>query len=90
MNKGELIRNVAEKTGLAKKDVESAVNAILSEIKASLSQGEEVRVIGFGSFSVVERAARTGRNPQTGKTIQIPSKKTVRFKAGKAFRSAIA
>ncbi|PXY01863.1 hypothetical protein DF185_04220 [Marinifilum breve] len=80
---------MAEKAELTKADSENAVNAMVEAIKESLAKGESTQLIGFGAFSVSERAARTGRNPQTGKEIQIAAKKVVKFKAGKAIDEAV-
>jgi DNA-binding protein HU-beta len=82
MNKGELISAIAASAGLTKADSEKALNAITSSISSSLKKGERVGLVGFGSFSVSQRAKRTGRNPQTGKEITIPAKKVVKFKPG--------
>lgn len=89
MNKTELIAAVAEKTGLSKKDADAAVAAVIDSIKESLTKGDKVQLIGFGTFEVRERAARTGLNPQTKETIQIAASKSPVFKAGKAFKDAI-
>jgi DNA-binding protein HU-beta len=82
MNKGELTSAIAASAGLTKADAEKALNAITSAISSSLKKGERVGLVGFGSFSVSQRAKRTGRNPQTGKEITIPAKKVVKFKPG--------
>ena len=82
MNKGELTSAIAASAGLTKADSEKALNAITSAISKSLKKGERVGLVGFGSFSVSQRAKRTGRNPQTGKEITIPAKKVVKFKPG--------
>jgi DNA-binding protein HU-beta len=82
MNKGELTSAIAASAGLTKADSEKALNAITSAISSSLKKGERVGLVGFGSFSVSQRAKRTGRNPQTGKEITIPAKKVVKFKPG--------
>ena len=82
MNKGELIAAIAAKSGLTKAASEKALNAMIASISASLKKGQRVGLVGFGSFSVSQRAARTGRNPQTGKEIKIPAKKVVKFKPG--------
>lgn len=82
MNKEQLISAMAEQSGLSKKQSGDALNALISTFKSTLGKGERIGLVGFGSFSVSERAARTGRNPQTGKEIQIPAKKVVKFKAG--------
>lgn len=90
MTKTDLVANVAEKAGISKKDAQSAVDALFSTIMQSLANGEKVQIVGFGTFEVRERAARTGRNPQSGEQIQIPAKKIPTFKAGKQFKDAIA
>jgi DNA-binding protein HU-beta len=82
MNKGELIEKVAKNSGSSKKDADKALSSILDAIAESVATGNKVTLIGFGTFSVSERAAREGRNPQTGETIQIPARKIVKFKAG--------
>ena len=89
MTKTDLIAAVAEKTGLKKKDAEAAVAAVLSTVAENLAKGEKVSLVGFGTFEVKERAARTGRNPHTGETMEIPATKVVYFKAGKALRERI-
>ncbi|WP_350343743.1 HU family DNA-binding protein [Proteinivorax tanatarense] len=89
MNKTELIQGVAEKSGLTKKDSEKAVNAMLETIIEAVSAGDKVQLIGFGTFEARERAAREGRNPSTGETIQIPATKVPAFKAGKAFKDTV-
>ncbi|MDP6779883.1 MAG: HU family DNA-binding protein [Candidatus Latescibacteria bacterium] len=88
-NKAELVDAISEKADISKKDAEAALNAALGEITGALKTGERVTISGFGTFSVGSRAARTGRNPQTGATIQIPASKTIRFKAGKALKDAV-
>lgn len=90
MNKAELINAVAEKTGLSKKDTETAVTASIEVITESLAQGEKVQLVGFGSFEVKSRAARIGRNPRTKEEIKIPASKLPVFKAGKALKDAVA
>lgn len=82
MNKAQLIDAIAEKAGLTKADSKKALEAFVETVGEALGKGDKVALIGFGSFSVSERSARTGRNPQTGKTITIPAKKVVKFKAG--------
>lgn len=89
MNKAEMIDAVAEATDLSKADAEKATNAVLDSIIGTLAKGDQVTLIGFGTFSVRERAARSGRNPQTGETIQIKASKSPGFKAGKAFKDAV-
>jgi DNA-binding protein HU-beta len=82
MNKAELIDAIAKKAGLTKADAKKALDAFIQATTASLKKGGRVALVGFGSFSVSARKARTGRNPQTGKEIKIPAKKVVKFKAG--------
>mgnify|MGYP000383345977 FL=1 len=89
MNKTELIAAIAEKTGLSKKDSEAAVSAVVDAITEALKAEDKVQLVGFGSFEVKKRAARTGRNPQTGETIEIAAAKLPVFKAGKALKDAI-
>ena len=89
MNKTELIAAVAEKTGLTKKDAERAVNATVEAITESLFKGDKVSVSGFGIFEVKNREARTGRNPRTKETIEIPASKIPQFKPGKALKDAV-
>ncbi|MFC4770460.1 HU family DNA-binding protein [Enterococcus hermanniensis] len=89
MNKQSLVEQVAEKTGLTKKDAASAVDALFNGIQSSLQDGEKVQVIGFGNFEVRERAARKGRNPQTGEEITIAASKSPAFKAGKQLKDAV-
>ena len=89
MNKTELVASVAEKAGLTKKDAEKAVNALFESVQQALVEGDKVQMIGFGTFEVKERAARTGRNPRTNETIQIPASKNPAFKAGKALKDAV-
>ena len=81
MNKGQLIAEVAKKSNLSKKDASNAVNATIEDIKKNVKKG--VTLVGFGTFKVVRRKARTGRNPQTGEKIRIKAKNVVRFKPGK-------
>ena len=90
MNKAELINAVAEKAALSKKDSEAAVNAALEAITAALAEGEEVRLVGFGTFEVKKREARMGLNPKTKEAIQIPASKVPAFKAGKALKDSVA
>lgn len=89
MTKTELIANVAEKAGMTKKMAAQAVESILSEIKETLVKGEKLSLIGFGTFEVRERSARSGRNPQTGETIEIPASKAPAFKASKALKEEV-
>ncbi len=90
MRKAEFIDVVSEKSGLSKKDANEALNAILETITDALKEGKTVSFIGFGSFSTVERAAREARVPLTGKTVQIPARKAVKFKVGKSLKDAVA
>ena len=83
MNKTELIAAMAEKAQITKVDAGKALNAYMDVVKKQLAKGEKVSLIGFGTFSVVNRPARTGRNPRTGKSIKIAAKKSAKFKAGK-------
>ena len=89
MNKNELVASVAEKAGLTKKDAEKAVNAFVETVQQSLVEGNKIQMIGFGTFEVKERAARTGRNPRTNEEIQIPASNNPVFKAGKALKDAV-
>ncbi|MEG2583556.1 MAG: HU family DNA-binding protein [Oscillospiraceae bacterium] len=89
MNKQELITSVASKSGLSKKDAEGAVVAFVDAIETALKAGEKVQLVGFGSFEVRERAARTGRNPQTGAEMNIADAKVPTFKAGQAFKNLV-
>ena len=86
MNKAELIAAVAENAELTKKDAEKAVKAFIEVVSEELKKGEKVQLVGFGTFEVSERAAREGRNPQTGETMEIKASKTPKFKAGKALK----
>ena len=90
MNKSELINAVAEKAALSKKDSEAAVTAALDAITAALAEGDEVRLVGFGTFEVKKREARIGRNPKTKEEIQIPATKVPAFKPGKALKDIVA
>lgn len=89
MNKSQLIEVVAKEAGLKKKEAEDAVSAVFSAIESALVDGEKVQLVGFGSFDVKERSARTGRNPATGETIQIPASKSPVFVAGKALKEKV-
>ncbi len=89
MNKTQLIDVVAAKTDLKKKDAEAAVAAVIGAIEDALTAGEKVQLIGFGTFEVKERAARTGRNPATGATIKIAASKYPAFSAGKALKDKV-
>lgn len=89
MNKGELINSIAKQTGMTKADSGRALDATLDAVTGALMKGERVTLPGFGSFSTAKRAARTGRNPQTGKPIKIKSRTVAKFKAGKNLASAV-
>lgn len=86
MNKTELIAAVAEKAEISKKDSEKALKAFIDVVTDELKNGEKIQLVGFGTFEVSERAAREGRNPQTGKTMKIEACKAPKFKAGKALK----
>ena len=89
MNKTELIAAVAEKAEISKKDAEKAVKAFTDVVSEELVNGGKIQLVGFGTFEVAERAARTGQNPQTGKAIEIPASKAPKFKAGKALKDTV-
>ena len=89
MNKAELVSKMAEKSELTKKEAEAALNAFMESVEEALVSGEKVQLVGFGTFEVSERAAREGRNPQTGKTMKIAACKAPKFKAGKALKDAV-
>jgi DNA-binding protein HU-beta len=89
MNKAELVADVADRAGLTKKDAEKAVNAVVDTIESALTKGEKVSLVGFGTFEVRTRAARSGRNPRTGATLRINASKVPAFKAGKALKDSI-
>ena len=86
MNKTELVAAMAEQTNLSKKDAEAALKAFIDVVSEELKKGEKVQLVGVGTFEVCERAAREGRNPQTGETMEIKASKTPKFKAGKALK----
>ena len=90
MTKVDLIAQVAEKTGLTKKDSEKVVTAVLDTITENLANGEKVSLVGFGMFEVKERAERMGHNPKTGEAMKIAASKAPSFKAGKALKDAVA
>lgn len=89
MHKKELVEAVAERTGKSQKDVKETLEAILSTINDTLKKGDKVTLVGFGTFSVQQTQARTGRNPQTGKTMQIKAKKRPKFKAGAELNKSV-
>lgn len=89
MNKSELVQAVSDRTELSKKETSAAVDAVFDVIAEALGNGEKVQLVGFGNFEIRERAARTGRNPQTGETIEIAASKIPAFRAGKTLREGI-
>lgn len=89
MNKTELVAAMAERTELSKKDAEAALKAFTDVVAEELRKGEKIQLVGFGTFEVSERQARTGRNPQTGAEMTIPASKAPKFKAGKALKDMI-
>lgn len=89
MNKAHLVAEVSNKTGLSKKDAENAVNAVTSSITEELAKGGKVQLIGFGTFSVQDRAARKCKNPKTGEEMDIPACKAPKFKAGQSLKDKI-
>ncbi|MBR3307678.1 MAG: HU family DNA-binding protein [Lachnospiraceae bacterium] len=89
MNKTEFVAAIADKADLSKKDAEAVVKAFTETVEKELKKGGKVQLVGFGTFEVAKRNARTGRNPRTGETMKIAASKTPRFKAGKAFKDAI-
>lgn len=89
MNKTELVAAIAAKAELSKKDSEKALKALTDTVAEQLKKGEKVQLVGFGTFEVVKRAARTGKNPQTGKAIKIPASKAPKFKAGKGLKDTV-
>jgi DNA-binding protein HU-beta len=89
MNKNELISAVAEKCDMRKAQANDAVEAVLGTVTEQLAAGDEVRILGFGNFSVADRKATTARNPRTGETVQVAASKSPKFKAGKALKDAV-
>jgi DNA-binding protein HU-beta len=89
MNKNDLIAQVSDNTGVSRSDATRLIEATLDAITAALKSGDEVRLVGFGTFAVSQRAATTGRNPRTGEEIQIPAVKQPKFKAGKQLKDAV-
>ncbi|WP_025322507.1 HU family DNA-binding protein [Deferrisoma camini] len=89
MNKAELLQEISVKAGLKAKEAEALLEAFIATTEETLAKGDKVSITGFGTFAVTERAARKGRNPQTGQTIDIPASKTPRFTAGKSFKDAV-
>lgn len=89
MTKPELVSAMSEKTGVSKKDAAASIDAFVEIISDVLKHGDKLQLVGFGTFEVSERAARTGRNPQTGEDIKIPAAKIPKFKAGSALKNAV-
>ena len=89
MNKEELVQEIAKKAKVTQKEAAEVLNGFIETVQKSVSKGQKVTLVGFGTFEVRERAARTGRNPQTGAPINIPAGKVPAFKAGKAFKDAV-
>ncbi|KQT82844.1 HU family DNA-binding protein [Aurantimonas sp. Leaf443] len=89
MNKNELIAAVADKSKLSKQDANSAVDAVFEALQESMAKGEEIRLVGFGTFSVSHRAASKGRNPSTGAEVDIPARNVPKFAAGKVLKDAV-
>ena len=89
MNKTELVVSIAEKAAISKKDAEKALSAFLDTVVDELKKGEKVQLVGFGTFETAKRAAREGRNPQTGKTVKIAASVVPKFKAGKALKDIV-
>jgi DNA-binding protein HU-beta len=89
MSKAELVEKIAAQAKLTKADADRALNSLIGVVKATLKEGNDVTLSGFGTFTTVERAARQGRNPQTGKTITISAKKVVKFRPGKALKDQL-
>ena len=89
MNKTELVAAIADKAKISKKDAEAAVKAFTEVVTKELKKGGKIQLVGFGTFEVAKRAAREGRNPQTGKTMKIKASKSPKFKAGKALKDAV-
>ncbi len=89
MNKAELVAAIAEKSELSKKDAEKALKAFTDVVAEELKKGNKIQLVGFGTFEVAKRAAREGRNPQTGKAMKIPASSAPKFKAGKALKDEI-
>ncbi|MCH9620822.1 MAG: DNA-binding protein HU [Chlamydiia bacterium] len=90
MNKNELIEELSDKTGFTKSDTQKFLNAYIEAIQKALRKGNEVQLVGFGTFKITKRKARVGRNPQTGKELKIPAKKVPSFRPGKALKDSVA
>ena len=89
MNKADLVAKIAQDNGLSKAVAEGTLNSLIEGVREALKEGSSVTLVGFGTFSISKRAARKGRNPQSGKEIQIPAKNVVKFKAGKGLSEAV-
>ena len=89
MNKSELVKAISEKSGSTVKDTENFLNAFVESVTEAMKKGDDVNLVGFGSFSVAKRAARTARNFKTNELIDVPASKTVKFKVGKALKDAV-
>jgi len=89
MNKGQLVEAISRDAGITKTQAQDALDAFVKNVQTSLNSGDKVTIVGFGTFSASTRTARVGRNPQTGKPINIPAKKVAKFSAGKALKEAI-
>jgi DNA-binding protein HU-beta len=89
VNKNDLVASVSSNTGLSKADAAKAVDGVFSTVTGALQKGDDVRLVGFGTFSVVNRKASVGRNPRTGATIQIPASRQPKFKAGKGLKQSV-
>jgi DNA-binding protein HU-beta len=89
MNRADLVTRISKDAEITKRQAEKALNALVDGIQEALNKGDSVTLVGFGTFSVMSRAARKGRNPQTGREIFIPSSKTPKFKAGKSLRESV-
>lgn len=89
MNKNELVASVAEKTELSKQDAGAAVDAVFDAIQMTMAKGDDIRLVGFGTFSVSHRAASKGRNPSTGAEVDIPARNVPKFAAGKGLKDAV-
>ena len=89
MTKGELIEDIIERSGLSRAQARAAVEAFVASVTDALKRGEEVRMMGFGSFTPIARAATLGRNPRTGAEVKVPASKTAKFRIGDALRSAL-
>ena len=89
MNKEELVQEVAKKSKITQKEAAEVINSFMETVQKTVAKGDKVTLVGFGTFEARQRNARTGRNPQTGKTIEIPAKKTPAFSAGKKFKEIV-